>query len=305
MPPLFSNKSYFKQFLFLLLFIVGGLTIFSSLSLLMVKIFEFETNSRGYLYAVQSISSFGIFFVPAVVFSFCATKRWFSYSYANQAVSSLLTGYVMVLSLLILPVIACLGYFNEQISFPESLHKIEWWMREMEEANKIIIQRITAHSTIPILLTNIVFLALFPAIFEELLFRGTLQPFFSKWFSNKPIAILVTAFIFSAIHFQFYGFIPRFLLGIYLGYLLLWSKSLWLPIVAHFLHNAFSLILYYAAQEREIDLEAIEPSKISGFYPIVAVCAVCVTIGIYLLRKKTKMDCIRSSDISCVIKHLE
>jgi membrane protease YdiL (CAAX protease family) len=129
-------------------------------------------------------------------------------------------------------------------------------------------------------------MALLPAIFEEFLFRGTLQPFFTKWFANKHLAIILTAFIFSAIHFQFFGFIPRFLLGIYLGYLLVWGKSLWLPIIAHLMHNAVSIIFDYAAQKRNIDLETIDPSQIVGFYPIVLLCNFFVMLGIYLLWKK-------------------
>jgi membrane protease YdiL (CAAX protease family) len=130
-------------------------------------------------------------------------------------------------------------------------------------------------------------MALFPALFEEFFFRGTLQPFFTKWFMNKHLAIMVTAFIFSAIHFQFYGFIPRFLLGIYLGYLLIWGKSLWLPIIAHFIHNTISLILHYGAQRRNIELETIDPGQMQAFYPVVLLCTVCTTVGIYVLWRKS------------------
>ena len=197
-----------------------------------------------------------------------------------------LVGYVLILSLFILPVVAGLGHLNEQITLPEPMQQIEMWMRNMEEAGKAAIQTLTANSNIPILLLNIVVMALFPAIFEEFLFRGTLQPFFTKWFANKHVAIIVTAFIFSAIHFQFYGFIPRFLIGIYLGYLFVWGKSLWLPIIAHFMHNAVSLIFDYGAQRRGIDLEAIEPSQVPEFYPVVLFCAFCVALGAYYLWRR-------------------
>ena len=271
---------------YLLLFIAGGVIIFSSLSLLVGQLSELSIGSRWYLYVIQSISSFGIFFAPAVFFSYFATKKWFSYSAADKIAPPPLVGYVLILSLFILPVIAGLGHLNEQITLPESMQQIETWMRNMEEASKAAIQMLTAHSTIPILLLNIVVMALFPAIFEEFLFRGTLQPFFTKWFANKHVAIIVTAFIFSAIHFQFYGFIPRFLLGIYLGYLFVWSQSLWLPIIAHLMHNAVSLIFDYGAQRRGIDLEAIDPSQIPEFYPVVLFCAFCVGVGVYRLWRK-------------------
>jgi membrane protease YdiL (CAAX protease family) len=247
--------------------------------------FEADMNSRGYLYMMQFINTSGTFFLPALLFSYCATKNWFSYNEANKIFSSTLIVYVLIISLFILPIIACLGYLNEQILLPESMQKLEMWMQKMEETNKILIQTLTANSTISVLFLNIILMALFPAIFEEFLFRGTLQQFFSKWFTNKHLAIIITAFIFSAIHFQFYGFIPRFVLGIYLGYLFVWSRSLWLPIIAHFMHNTLSLIFDYGAQRRNIDIESIVPNQIQGFYWIVSFCVICVTVGVYKMYK--------------------
>jgi len=284
LQPFFSNKSYWTQFWYLLLFVVGGLTVFSSLAAIICMVIG--TNSRTYLYVVQSVNLFGVFFVPALLFSYCASKKWFSFNEADRNTSPHLVGYVLILSLFIVPVVACLGHFNDMIAFPESMQKIEMWMRELEEVSKSILQTLTANSNITILFLNIFAMALLPAIFEEFLFRGTLQPFFTKWFVNKHIAIIVTAFIFSAIHFQFFGFIPRFLLGIYLGYMFIWGKSLWLPIVAHFMHNAVSLIFHYVAQRRSIDLEEIDPNQITGFYPAVIICTFCIGLGIYFLWKQ-------------------
>jgi len=288
LPQFFSYKSYLSQFGFLLLFVVCGFTISNSFALLTGKVIGLEFGSRTYFYVVQFISTFGTFFAPALLFSYCASKSWLSYSEANKIASPKLVGYVLILSILILPVIACLGYFNDQISLPESLYKIEVWMRELEEANKSILKLLTTNTTITILFLNIFAMALVPALFEEYLFRGTIQQFFTKWFVNKHIAIILTALIFSAIHFQFFGFIPRFLLGIYLGYLFVWGKSLWLPIIAHFMHNAVSLIFDYGAQRRGIDLEEIDSSQITEFYPAVVFCTFCVGLGIYFLWKKAK-----------------
>jgi len=289
LTPFFSNKSFCTQLFWLLLFVIGGMTIFSSLSILIVELCNADSNSKFYLYVIQTVGSFGIYFVPATLFSYCVSKKWFSYNAADKTAPPQLVGYVLILSLLILPVIACLGYLNEQISLPESMQKIEIWMREMEEKAKILTLTLTANSNILILFLNLVLMAVCPALFEEFLFRGTIQPFFTKWFANKPVAIITTAFIFSAIHLQFYGFIPRFLLGIYLGYLFVWGKSLWLPIIAHFMHNALSLILDYVAQQRSIDLETITPNQIKEFYPIVLFCTFCVSFLLYYTWKKSKI----------------
>jgi membrane protease YdiL (CAAX protease family) len=231
------------------LFIAGGITIFGSLALLFTHALDLEVNSKNYIYIVQSISALGFFFIPALIFSYCATKSCFAYSDSNKTAPPQLVGYVLILSFLILPIIACLGYLNEQLTLPESMHKFEILMQKMEEAAKMMTETLTANSTIPILLTNIILMSLLPALFEEFLFRGTIQPLFNKWFGNKHVAIIITAFIFSFIHFQFYGFLPRFLLGIYLGYLLILGKTLRLPILAHFMHNALSLIFDYVAQQ--------------------------------------------------------
>jgi membrane protease YdiL (CAAX protease family) len=234
---------------------------------------------------------FGTFLVPSLLFSYFASKNCFSYNEADKKIiSPKLIGYVVILSLFILPIITYLGYLNELISLPESMQKIEIWMQEMEKSNRALMQTLTANSNGIILLINILAMALLPAIFEEFLFRGTLQQFFSKWFANKHVAIIVTAFIFSAIHFQFYGFIPRFLLGIYLGYLFVWGRSLWLPIVAHFMHNAISLILDYIARYRGIDLETVDPSQITGFYPTVIFCTLFVGLGVYFVRRFSQIS---------------
>jgi membrane protease YdiL (CAAX protease family) len=270
------------------LFLTGGFTIFGSLALLLVKLIGIETDTRNYLYVIQSISSLGIFMVPALLFSYCATKNWFSYSGADRFFPLPLVNYVLPLSVFLLPVIACLGSLNEQITLPESLQNIETWMREMENASAMLMKTLTENSTLAILCINLIIMALLPALFEEFLFRGAVQPFFTRWFSNKHVAIILTAFIFSAIHFQFFGFIPRFLLGIYLGYLFVWGKSLWLPIVAHFLHNALSIIGDYYAQRRGIDLETLDPNQMKAFYPVALVCALCTGLFIYLLWKKSK-----------------
>ena len=91
---------------------------------------------------------------------------------------------------------------------------------------------------------------------EEILFMGALLSIIRKKATNPHLAIWIVAIIFSAIHFQFYGFIPRMLLGAFLGYLLYWSKSIWIPVFAHFLHNAIAVtgnyMGLYAESENDI-----------------------------------------------------
>ena len=95
------------------------------------------------------------------------------------------------------------------------------------------------------LLENLLVIALIPALAEEFLFRGVFQRIFINWTRNPHWGIIITSFIFSVIHLEFYGFFPRWLLGILFGYMLLWSGSIWLPIIAHFLNNGIAVITYF------------------------------------------------------------
>jgi membrane protease YdiL (CAAX protease family) len=85
---------------------------------------------------------------------------------------------------------------------------------------------------------NIMIIAVLPAISEELIFRGVFQKIFQNIFRSGHLAVWFTSFLFSAIHLQFYGFLPRFILGLIFGYLFLWSRNLWFPVIAHFINNA-------------------------------------------------------------------
>jgi membrane protease YdiL (CAAX protease family) len=95
------------------------------------------------------------------------------------------------------------------------------------------------------MIINLFIIAILPAVGEEFFFRGVLQKILIKLFKSGHVAIWVTAFIFSAMHFQFFGFVPRFILGLIFGYLFFWSGTLWLPVISHFINNAVPVIMAY------------------------------------------------------------
>jgi membrane protease YdiL (CAAX protease family) len=126
------------------------------------------------------------------------------------------------------------------------------------------------------LLLNLFVVAILPAIGEELIFRGAFQKLFSQLFKNKHIGIWLAAALFSAIHLQFYGFIPRMLLGAIFGYLLYWSGSLWVPIWAHFVNNAMGVTLSYLSQKGIVseDIENIGTLEDGAVYIIASLLIV-------------------------------
>ena len=147
-------------------------------------------------------------------------------------------------------------------------------MHEKQAASDHILELMTADTHVSTLLLNLLVCALLPAVCEEFFFRGSLQQVLLRWSKNTHVAIWLTGFIFSAIHFQIDGFVARWLLGAYLGYLLVWSGSLWLPILAHFLHNALSILIAHillvnnTATEEHLTLSSILFASISLLFLI-------------------------------------
>lgn len=121
------------------------------------------------------------------------------------------------------------------------------WMKAMEDAAASLTDRFLQADDIPTLLINIGLMALLPALAEEFSFRGTLQQIIegAEGRARTGLAIWVTAIIFAAIHMQFYGFIPRMLMGAMFGYVFVWTRSLWVPVLMHFTNNALAVVIYY------------------------------------------------------------
>jgi membrane protease YdiL (CAAX protease family) len=240
--PFFASMNYGKQ-LFFFLSITIILMIFSSGILCSIgALFECSENIH-FLRFVQCVNSITLFLLPALLFSKWVTGNFWSYSSADTIPKKQMFLIVTGLSICILPVTAVLAYLNELIQLPEFLEKVEIWMKTMEEHAQHIILLMTETKTISVLLLNLLVMAVIPAICEEFFFRGALQPLLQQWSKKTHLAIWITAFIFSTIHLQFYGFIPRFLLGAYLGYLAVWGRSIWLPVFAHFLYNGMMILL--------------------------------------------------------------
>jgi membrane protease YdiL (CAAX protease family) len=121
-------------------------------------------------------------------------------------------------------------------------------------------------------------IAVLPGIGEELLFRGFLQNLLKRIFKNDHVAIWVAAVLFSAIHFQFYGFIPRMLLGALFGYIYVWSGNLLYPIIAHFVNNCVSLVALYVYQKGLTDIDVESTEALPTMYVIIFSALFVVTL---------------------------
>jgi uncharacterized protein len=152
------------------------------------------------------------------------------------------------------PVIEVLSNINQKLQLPHFLSGVQKWMEDSEDSAKQITETMLKMNTIGSLIFNVLFIGLIPAIVEEFMFRGVLQTIFLKWTKNAHVAIWITAILFSAFHMEFFGFLPRLLLGILFGYFVVWTGSIWPAVWAHFLNNGFDVVITYLSQHKLIKL---------------------------------------------------
>ena len=128
-----------------------------------------------------------------------------------------------------------------------------------------------------------VVVAILAGICEEFLFRGIIQTEFMRGTKNIHVAIWISAFLFSAIHTQFFGFVPRMLLGVLFGYLYHWSGNLIVPMFAHFVNNGFSVVMMYLHQIGVVDVEIDTPE--AAPWPAVVGFAILTFVLLAYLKK--------------------
>ena len=150
------------------------------------------------------------------------------------------------------PFLSALVSWNAGVHFPEALRGFELWARTEEDQKAGLTKFLTDFHSPARLLVGLVVIAVVPAVAEELLFRGGVQHCLVQWLGSRHVGVWLAAAIFSAVHVQFFGFVPRFVLGLVLGYLYEWSGNILVSMAAHFTQNALQLLLLYAYQHKQL-----------------------------------------------------
>jgi len=265
--------------LFLLCFIIG-----SVLTVVIMAVGKGSTISLRIGTVVQDLF---IFITPAIATAVMITRRPDSFMQIGKAPGwtlSLLTLAVMVVSV---PAMNCVVEWNQAMRFPENMSALEQWMRNAEETAQTTINQLMGGHGVMSCLLGVLIVGVLAGFSEELFFRGALQRLLVTKPVNAHVAIWVTAFIFSAVHFQFFGFVPRMLLGALFGYVGWWTGCLWLPVLAHVFNNSMVVVVTWMANEgmHIMDLNTVGVAG-TAFDMIMVVGSVLFTVcGIYAIRK--------------------
>jgi uncharacterized protein len=180
---------------------------------------------------------------------------------------------IIILSFCAFPVTSLAGQLNSSLTLPHRLSGIEQWMRDKEDYADHLLEVIMTPETLQGMLINLVLVAALPAIGEELIFRGVFQKIFQDLFRSGHLAVFVTSVLFSTVHFQFYGFFPRFILGAIFGYLFFWGRNIWLPVLAHFMNNAVPTVGAYVKGWRELNQpsDTVTTIQVLGIIPPIVI----------------------------------
>ena len=210
---------------------------------------KIETSTEPNIIALakyfQIVSQFGIFIVPVFIFAFLDGRNINRYLSINIKPAFRTMIFAAIAILAATPLINYLGELNQQMKLPESMAGIEHWMKDSEDKAAKLTDVFLNVKSPGAFLINLLMIGLIPAIGEEFMFRGVLQKLFHQWTKNIHFAVIFSAFLFSAMHMQFYGFVPRFLMGVMMGYMFVWSGSLWVPVLVHFTNNTMAVLMSY------------------------------------------------------------
>lgn len=294
------DKSYLQEFvgiIFIILssFLAGQILVFAINGLFGIEITEgiselSEIKSESkirFLKFLQVISACFTFVIPPLIISRFLGKNF--KSYMRLDINPKVRFYILsaLFLLLMMPLLNLIIEWNQNFVFPSWLSELEASFIKSEELSQRLIKRFLSGTTYYELFINIVVIAIVPAIGEEFLFRGVLQRFIGEWTKKPDLAIFIAAFIFSAVHFQFYGFVPRLILGVYFGYLVLYSNSLWPAVFVHFLNNAMAVTAMFYINRGSIseDIDSFGTDKQDYIYVIISTLLL-ILVAYSMFKKK-------------------
>ena len=242
------------------LFAFQALTMYVVLHLLEMDIATFSATQTseqllgqqlrwGWL-GVTGMSSIGAFIVAPWLYRhyIMPNKGTYRYCVALQPTHGIGWGLCLLITIAFMGVNTQAIEWNQGLVLPEVLSDVEIWIKRHEATVQRMTNQLTHMETVWDFLLALGVIAVVAAVGEEFFFRGLLQGQLQRTLGNKHTAVWIGALFFSFFHLQFYGFVPRLLLGVLFGYLYLLSANLWIPIFAHFVNNTIVLIVSYATQ---------------------------------------------------------
>jgi len=283
--PLIKNTTQGTRLLTFMLLLIFGILFSSVLGVFVAMINGGEITDLNNLQIIQVLNQVIGFMLPAVLYVMLVYERPLNYLGFRKIPAWSLLGIAALFT--IIPFLSWVTDWNDSIVFPESMRALEAKLRLTQQKSEEVIKMFISQGS---LFSSMLIIAALAAVSEELLFRSVLQKGLMRLFKNVHVAIIVTAFVFSAFHMDFFGFFPRFILGLTLGYIFWMSGSIFPSMLMHFVNNATIVMLYYLNTRGFTDIDVEHFGSTDNVLLIVLSLVATVAIFIICNRFSKRQD---------------
>lgn len=252
--PIIKKTNKLERIFIFVALIIVGLILGTVIGLLYTLFSGNAADSLASLRFMQISSQIFTFVLPPIIYAFLVKENPIkSLGFSESTILWLFIGIAMIYA--ILPLNSVFAEWNAGLKLPESMSSLEKLMKEMQDSATEIMEKLVNVNNIGGLIINLIMIAGLAAFGEELIFRSIIQTSLIKICKNAHIGIFIASAIFSFIHFEFYGFLPRLVLGLLLGYMFYYSRSIWIPMAMHFVNNGTIVVLYFLNNVKVINID--------------------------------------------------
>ena len=285
----FENSSTQSKIIFLFIFSLAGLFLAGTVVSLINELWGGEMMATAWGLRISTFFQMALmFFMPAITLIVWSNQHPSDFLQIKKLNKSLSLPLISIIILIVsMPFISLVAELNQMLILPEWLNGLEAWMQELEQSAEKTTALLLSGKSIVDYLSNLFFIAVVAAVAEEVFFRGVLQQLLIKQFKNKHVGVWMAATIFSLMHLQFYGFLPRIILGALLGYLFVWTRNLWIPILIHFLNNALVVTFDFFFKDNSVYQAVENPPFTISFVLLGLLSLLLTTYLFFLLREKS------------------
>lgn len=252
-----------------------------------VSVMAMLTGDQPDLLLMQAITQLTCFGLTAIVFAWMFYGRPLRHLHfvSTPRLGWRLLGALLLLVCL-LPLSDWLTQLNDGLHLPQRYAALEQQLRSMGERSEALLETFLTRQGYGALLLNLLVMALIPALCEEMLFRGALQQLLCRAIRNPHVAIWLTAALFSLFHGELFAFLPRFVLGLALGYLFYHGGTIWYGVLMHFANNATVVLLYHAVGHGLMQPEVAETFHTPWYLALLSLLMASAVFYLFFLRRR-------------------
>lgn len=285
--PIIKKTNKLERIFILAALLILGLIIGSVIGVIYPLVSGQDVMSLNSLRFMQISSQIFTFVLPPILYAMLINENpKESLGIKNVSYHWFIIGFVMMYA--ILPLNNVFAEWNAGLKLPESMSRIEELIKEMYESSAVVLEKLVNVNTFGGFVINLIMIAGLAALGEELLFRSIIQTSLIKTCKNAHVGIIIASAIFSFIHFDFYAFIPRLVLGILLGYMFYYSRSIWVSMFMHFVNNATAVVIYYLNNigVTNVDVETFGQTQLLPLLISIALMAVLFWLAIRRMKNE-------------------